>query len=407
MTFFLDSLRELYIITSDTAFFWAPFIFGYAFWKIWVHYVQADFIKNIKWVMFEVRIPKEIYKPPQAMEMVLAALDQPSAGSKIEQYWKGRIPLWFSLEIVSIEGSLHFFIRTPVKFKDLIESRVYSQYSEAEISEAPDYTEFVSFGKDRKIKIFATDFVLTKADPFPIKTYIDYGLDKGFVDEKQRFDPMTPLLEFLGSVGPKEQVWVQILVKAAKKNTYKKEDGTYGDWRDEARELIKKMTVGEQKEAEEGKLPPLFRLTKTQNENIADIERNMAKTGLDCGVRVLYLAEKDRFNPGQISSMMGAFKQFNSEELNGFKPARTTSLDYPWDKIDESMNDFRVGKMRRKMFNSYRLRSYFYPPYERKPFILTTEELATIFRFPSAIAETPTLKRIESKKSEPPANLPI
>jgi hypothetical protein len=43
-----------------------------------------------------------------------------------------------------------------------------------------------------------------------------------------------------------------------------------------------------------------------------------------------------------------------------------------------------------------------------KPFILTTEELATVFHFPSGlVSQTPTLKRVGSKKSEAPSNLPV
>jgi hypothetical protein len=56
------------------------------------------------------------------------------------------------------------------------------------------------------------------------------------------------------------------------------------------------------------------------------------------------------------------------------------------------------------------LRSYFFPPYRNygcDPFILSTEELATIFHFPGNVSATPSLPKIASKKSEPPINLPI
>ena len=35
------------------------------------------------------------------------------------------------------------------------------------------------------------------------------------------------------------------------------------------------------------------------------------------------------------------------------------------------------------------------------------EELATLYHLPGAVATTPTLTRIPSKKSEAPANLPV
>ena len=52
---------------------------------------------------------------------------------------------------------------------------------------------------------------------------------------------------------------------------------------------------------------------------------------------------------------------------------------------------------------------YFSTPVERgeKPMLLSTEEIATLWHLPGRVAETPTFTRIESKKAEPPANLPI
>jgi hypothetical protein len=59
------------------------------------------------------------------------------------------------------------------------------------------------------------------------------------------------------------------------------------------------------------------------------------------------------------------------------------------------------------MLRAYVDRGYFYPPYYGKYYVLTAEELATIYHFPGRVSTTPTFKRIESKKSEPPVNLPL
>jgi hypothetical protein len=39
--------------------------------------------------------------------------------------------------------------------------------------------------------------------------------------------------------------------------------------------------------------------------------------------------------------------------------------------------------------------------------ILNTEELATIYHFPTKMVEAPMVHRIEAKKGEPPAGLPV
>jgi hypothetical protein len=104
---------------------------------------------------------------------------------------------------------------------------------------------------------------------------------------------------------------------------------------------------------------------------------------------------------------LGSFRQFGSNSLNGFKPDWYTGYDYPWE-------DFKGKKKtnnEKKVLEAYKRRSFFNTPFKNfhgKPFILTTEELATLWHFPSsAVAATPTLNRIPSKKAEAPPNLPI
>jgi len=104
-----------------------------------------------------------------------------------------------------------------------------------------------------------------------------------------------------------------------------------------------------------------------------------------------------------IYSLLGAFRQYSSNELNGFGVSHATSYDYPW----QDYKDIRATKLKKKIFDAYKRRSYFYLPYKKKPFVLNAEELATIYHFPGGVAETPTFGRVVSKKAEPPANLPI
>jgi hypothetical protein len=89
--------------------------------------------------------------------------------------------------------------------------------------------------------------------------------------------------------------------------------------------------------------------------------------------------------------------------LNGFKPGYYTAFDYPW----EDFREIRLNRRKWRMFDAYRRRQYFYPPYKRPHFVLSAEEVATIYHFPGMVAATPTLPHIESKKGEPPVNLPI
>lgn len=341
------------------------------------------------------------------MEVILSGLHQTTQGSLIDQYISGRVRSWFSLEMMSDGGKVRFFIRGERKFKNLIESQVYSQYPGVEVFEVDDYTQFVPYGAPGSDwEIFGTEYKFTQPDAYPIKTYVDYGLDK---DPKEEFkiDPMTPIIEFLGSIGPGEQVWYQILIMATR-DRFKKPGTWFGkqDWRAEGNELIKKI-IKDKLPKEKNELTPLFAnefaLTAGEREVIKAIDRSISKLGFDCGIRAIYLGKGSAYNGTNIPRMFSSIKQFGSLNLNGLKPTWFTSFDYPW----EDWQGLRVAYRKRKMFAAFRKRGYFFPPYQRPPLVMNTEELATIFHLPGSVAETPTLPRIESARAEPPTNLPI
>jgi hypothetical protein len=157
-------------------------------------------------------------------------------------------------------------------------------------------------------------------------------------------------------------------------------------------------------------------MTKGQIEKIAAIERSIDKNAFDACVRGLYLADKNVFNPSYIAGLVGSNVQYSSKSLNGFKLKVKTDVSNEfkdWATIFPFLNKviaLKKAKFTNEMFDAYRLRSFFFPPYQyyrQDPFVLTSEELATMFHFPGNVSATPTLAKIASKKSEPPANLPI
>jgi hypothetical protein len=330
------------------------------------------------------------------MEVALNTFHQTKDGNLIEKYWQGWLRPWFSLEIVSIGSEIHFFIYTQRFFRNLVESQIYAQYPDVEITEVDDYskTAFID-GLGRDWGCWGTEFGLTAEDAYPIKTYVDYGLQDLATKEEQKTDPITSFIEFLGSLKEGEQVWFQILIRAMKKK-----------WQDEGKKLVEKLmkeagVLPKSEKPKEGTIEMgIFKLTPGQTEVIKAIERDVAKLGFDTGIRGLYLARNERFNPVNIASLVGTMKQYNTLNLNGFKPVNSTTVDYFFKKKREA------GK-KKIMLDAFRQRSYFYMPYDRKPFVLNTEELATIFHFPGRVAETPTFGRIEARKGEAPTDLPI
>ena len=186
-------------------------------WRIWVHYVQQDFISGIDFVLLEVVPPREVLRSPRAMELFFTnALYHWSMKGGQEEYWQGAVWFWFSLEIVSIEGQVHFYVRTPSRLKGLVETQIYSQYPQAQVRVADDYTLAIDEISDESDwGLWGCEFGLDKPEAYPIKTYVDFGLDKD-PKEEYKIDPISPIIEFMGSIGKGEQVWIQIVVRPSK-----------------------------------------------------------------------------------------------------------------------------------------------------------------------------------------------
>lgn len=434
---------------------------GILWWRHWVRHVQAQFFNSIKWIMLEVRLPRDVFKSPLAMEMFLTSLHQGGGTSTwYAKFWEGKVRNWFSLEIASIEGDVRFFIRTNGKFKNAIESALYAQYPGIEITEAEDYTNYFRYDP-KEHDVWGNDFALVGEDAIPIRTYVDYKLDK---DPKEEFkvDPITPLIEWMGSVKKGEQIWFQILCRAL--------DGKFDTWKldaqkalnkiyygldltnDELKEKIKaaKAELAEARKTDEkarGNVPEAKKdsdLPYADKQKVEAIYNNISKPGFEVMIRVAYIADKKHFDPRNIDAATGCLRQFGHGNYNGFKPENTTSFDFPWQdrtgvkligKKDEAVAKIQKRKgfykahsnedwyngiperILQDIWEAFKIRFFSVDPAKafKKPsvkddptrFVLNTEELATVYHFPGQVSAAPSLKRIGSTKAEPPVNLPL
>ena len=391
-----------YNILSVTAFVWAPVLFGYIAYHLWHHYREAEYYdKTFKMKLLEIRLPKLIEKLPTAMEIVYEAMYQSSTGTWYDRLWLGRCLPEFSLEMTSTEGKVQFFLRTPEKHRMPIVSALYAQYPSIEIMEVEDYVYSIPYTKhSEEWGLWGTEYKLAKEDAYPIKTYVDFKLDNTQTKDEQRSDPLSSVIELLGSVDRGGHVWIQIMLQASTERHHVHEGSFWKvhfghqDWKGQGRDMIKHIR---HKAGEAGP-------SKKDQEAIMAIERSISKRGFDVGIRALQIAKSDSFNGPLCGGIYQIFAPFASGEFNAIKGTRTTDFDYPW----EDPFGTRIKKKRWEIFDAYVRRSYFRAPYKHKPFVLNTEELATIFHFPGQIVTaTPTLGRVDSRKSEPPQNLPI
>lgn len=401
-----------------------PLILFFIFWEFRLKYLQDEFIKGIKWITLELRIPKENLKTPKAMEQVFSAVHS-IYSRKIkghDKLIKGKVQYWMSFEIVGHDGGVYFFIKTPADYKNLIESAIFSQYTDAEISEVEDYTTFYpSVLPNQTYNIWGTDFILAKDDPYPIRTY-PYFEEK---EEERRLDPVSNITEAMSKLKSDEAIWLQFLIRPIGEEV--------SDFKEKGQEIIDKMMGREKGEAKGGGIasfyqwvgnilfapvePPKWdgekkeetkkevsRLTDGERDIIKAIENKMSKLAFDTIIRFVYIDKADAFTRANIAAVTGAFKQFSTENLNALKPnGDVTTIKSGW--LAEFWSTYKkkseYSKKRKLIFN-YNFRIMI-----PKTSVLCVEELATLYHVPTTMVGAPKLRRLEAKKGEPPSELPI
>ncbi len=418
----------------------ATILLGRVAWTWWVHYIQEDFISGIDFVLLEIIPPRDVLRSPKAMELFISnSMFIHSWKGGLESYWQGAVWFWFSLEIVSIDGQVHFYIRTPTRLRGLIETQMYAQYPQAQVREAPDYTLAVDEVTPTSAwNAWGAELKLVKHEAFPIKTYVDFGLDK---DPKEEFkvDPISPIIELFGSIKKGEQMWMQILITPMKKEYHT--HGTWFDTHDWVKESELKMKEillpyarqnQKREKGHEDEFTVEFRTPDFLANSVEAMSAKTGKLGFETAIRVMYVAKKEVFPIGKRTNasrdLRTVWRQYAKPDCNWFERINSTQADRYGGVFLISKK--KVLMLANRMLHEYRERSFFHTTMRRhvlstdnipwpftsmfihaddphSTYALNTEELATLWHFPGQILKVPTLERIESKEASPPSNLPI
>ena len=383
--------------------------------------------KNYHPVLLELKIPHDNVKPIRAMEVVMsnihASIYQPP-GSWWEKWVDGQIQTSLSLEMISIEGKIHFYIRLNPGYRDAVEAAFYAQFPSIEIVEVEDYTRKVPLNIPNKDwDLWASDYKALKPSAYPIKTYKEFETEKE-VTEEQKIDPVAVLLEAFSKVGPTEQLWIQISITpvAADSGSTWVEDALL--IRDklakrkqkvaptnrpillDAVDVLVSGTPGKKQEKEDvPTLPPEMQMTPGEREVVAAIENKASKPGFDVFARFIFLGKRGSFNKGNLRLPFIYFSSYVTNNLNALYPLgkTITKIKYSWFLPLNRLRDRRKYLRQRKLFRNYinRLEPFF--PRSDGTFILNTEELASLFHFPSwGVSPVPGVSRVRGKTKAPP-----
>ncbi|MBI2610388.1 hypothetical protein HYW60_00415 [Candidatus Kaiserbacteria bacterium] len=379
-------------------------------WKAWIWYVQAYFITRREPLLLEVKMPRELVKSPRGMELALAQLWILSGETTyFHRKWLGQVRPVFSFEIVSFGGDVRFYIWLWKAYRKVVESAIYAQYPEVEIVEAEDYAMKYVYDPS-KHAVFCTDYRYEpRNDAYPIKTYIEFELDED-PKEEYKVDPLAQVIERLSSLGPDEQIWLQIVISLDNEQR-RKPGGRY--WETEPRfrgiaeaevDKLRKSIIGDfEKPGQEWRRysrVALYRVT----EQIKAIERNMGKHPYHVGMRGVWISNPENFGPQGFNSMRWIWLPMgNPQYLNQMRPRRWhTPFDYPY----QDLWDFRWNLHAERFFDCYRRRAHFYAPYTLPDNVMSTEVIATFWHPISTAIASPGVQRIPAKKAQPPPNLP-
>ena len=425
------------IIIGFTAFY---FLF-----KIYLTGKQNLYNKSIPSIVLRVAVSKTNERGPMVAEQIFAAIHGIKSNYGFGDYLAGHTPPRISVEIASVKNKIQFFIWTPRKFKNVIESQIYAQYPDVEIEEVEDYAkQGVSAFQDRAEKeevaelggplnpdnlpvvykgagakenryAVTAELRLDDAHIYPIKRYPQ------FEDKLSRLptEPLAGITATLSKLNATdEQAWIQITMQPV------------GDWwRKRGLKCLRIVSNGLFNNIfwlnkiatklylingffKRLLLSPVFLVfwvlragrigsLNTAGSSDKDLEETVSRTHdredpisaavdkvtrltFGCNIRIVYLPRKENIDLAELklNEIAGSFKQFNQPNLNNFYVSRLNSANA-------------------QILKRYQQRAVI------DPMMLNVEELATLYHMPSMGVGTPNVFWVSSRKLEPPHNLPL
>ena len=357
---------------------WLPLVILLSF-LTWRNYQQLNEFISSDNVLLILEIPKTNDKKELAAEQLFASLHG-ILRDKHELKLSRGAQEHLSFEVASVNGQIRFYVWTPRSLQSFVEGQIYAQYPTVQIHQASeDYTQHE---RDHSVT-YTTEMTLTASEFLPIKTFQTFEVDP--------LAGITGTLAKLESTG--EELWIQVLAKPVEDSWQIEADHWISRLREGSASILPSVGGSMRwlgglfaalwRPPEEGlaggKGPEISERNKTR---IAEAEKKATKLGYEVKIRLAYLGENQTNAKLRMQALVGTFKQFNSTNLNGFKPIKAA-----------------YGK---EFLEKYRRRAFF-----GEGFILNIEELASVFHLPHTNVETPNIVWASAKTAEPPSKLPV
>lgn len=392
----------------------------YMLYKYWMYYIWMNYLGKLDYCLLAIDVPKDNEQSMKAVEQIFASLSGPhQVFSFLETYWDGELQPKYSLEIASVGGYVQYFIHCESRFRDIVEASIYAQYPDAEVTEVEDYTQGLPtrYPNDDYV-LWGVECIKTADDVYPIRTYkmFEHSLDSTFAD------PLAATLELMSALRPGENLFFQYVITPVDHH-----------WPKRAEKIVAKI-VGAKIKAKKGVVdvltdtplaalefthdiffsdrgenskkdddgPPNLMLYLTPGEQaiLTAVQEKITKIAYHTKFRFMYVAKEEvsRRKP-IIGGVFGAVKQYNTLDMNGFKPGKHTV----------TRAEYMFSRQRKNWRKTKLMRNYIARENDagEPGVILNIEELASLWHFPTIGVKAPGVAAIEAKKSAAPMGLPL
>jgi hypothetical protein len=353
---------------------------------------QGSIIRSLNSSLYKIVLPKEEGGEGEKK-------DQHKVFKDMEQFLTGFMSLktkglgtlfcgqpYISLELAvqHIGDKVENYISVPKTMEGIIEKQIHSVFPYAEVTKTDDYNIFTPGGAT------LASWVRTANNPIlPLNTY-----------EKLSADPLAAIVTAMSKIADEgEGVAVQYILRPA---DFKKQ-------REMAKKVIKEMNRGHDfysalsrvkgekvREVEKILTAPMkdANLALKQNQIepsmaaddafIKELQTKITKHHFATNIRLLVSATQEQRAEQILTELESAYLQFDNPVGNSLKTRRMS----------------RRG-MRKLVFDySFRI------PDPRRSYLLSTEELTSLFHFSLAQAGVPGYKTLKNKILEPPGEMP-
>jgi hypothetical protein len=383
----------LIVISSFLVMVLAGGAFGYLYIRK-IYREQKNYERGLKMVPLLIHLPPpsddtdvggrdardvvdENISRAQVLYNILASTFQKGLKSKF--YGQRHI----GLEVVAIDGAVHFYAAVPVPLIGVVEQAIVSAYPSARLEEVAEHNIFSPVG--RITGTLGGELVLKENFAYPIATYQDI-----------KRDTMQSLLNALSTLTKDDGAGIQILLRPA-------DDG----WRKSAADEAEKKRTGKSRpkgpeaifwaigqavtaltkppENGENKTPEAPKEVSSLDQSIIQsIEEKTKQPGYEVMIRVVASSNISHRAQTLLNNLVATFALFDAPGKNGFKYVPARDID--------------------NFITSYILRIF---PQEKNSNILNSTEIATLFHFPDQQnIPTSQLERQSSKQVDGPRNVP-